>query len=127
MNRVPGHVRHEPREGRITAVRVDLLGSEPEPARILRDRTTDLVTPAQEQDEVLGAAEALVSGASPEEAGEAMTDVGAGYLLLQASADHPLAAQIDRVNGLTRVSGPPDQVLENPQEERTKEFFARFL
>ncbi|WP_131103962.1 glycosyltransferase [Ornithinimicrobium sufpigmenti] len=93
------------------AVRVDLLGSEPEPARILRDRTTDLVTPAQEQDEVLGAAEALVSGASPEEAGEAMTDVGAGYLLLQASADHPLAAQIDRVNGLTRVSGPPDQVL----------------
>ena len=93
-------------------VRADLVGAEPEPARILRDRTATLAAPAPEgADEVVEAVELLVSGADPGEVSAAVTDLGAGYLLLRASAEHPLAAQIDRVSGLTRVSSPPEQVL----------------
>ena len=92
-------------------VLVDLLGGEPEPSRILRDRTTSLVPAPEGRAEVVRAAELLVSGATPAEVATAVTDLGAGYLLLHASADHPLAGQIDRVSGLTRVSSPADQVL----------------
>lgn len=92
-------------------VLVDLLGVEPEPARILLDRTTALAAPVQGPSQTARAAELLVAGASPADVAAAVTDLGAGYLLLHATADHPLAGQIDRVNGLIRVSSPPEQVL----------------
>ena len=93
-------------------VHVDLLGTEPEPARILRDRTGDLAAGTSAgQTQVVQTVGTLVAGAAPDEVETAVTDLGAGYVLLRAPSGHPLAAQVDRVSGLTRVSSPPDQVL----------------
>lgn len=89
---------------------VDLVGAEPEPARILRDRTGELAA----QDPATAAVtvvEGLLEGGDADEAGRAMTELGAGYVLLRTGEEHPATAAVDRVTGLTRVSSPPEQVL----------------
>lgn len=101
-----------PGDGATPSVAVDLLGAEPEPGRILRDRTTELVHPERRSDDpVVAAVTALVEGEDPESVARAVGELGVGYLLLQAGEDHPLTTGVDRVAGLTRVSSPPDQVL----------------
>lgn len=126
--------------GPAEGLRVDLLGAEPEPAWILRDRTADLsAAPSDEGpadgplEPAVDAVRALVDGADAEEVGRSLVDLGVGYVLLRgADADPPeaadagaretadadvpetaaaLVARVDRVAGLTRVSSPPDQVL----------------
>ncbi|WP_134772671.1 hypothetical protein [Ornithinimicrobium flavum] len=99
-------------------IRVDLLAAEPEPARILRDRTAELWVPetaglpdpGSERAEV-AVVEALLEDAEADQVGERLLATGAGYVLLRAGEDHPLARVVDRVAGLTRVSSPPGQVL----------------
>src|SRR5690606_25164388 len=94
----------------VDTIRVDLVGAEPEPARILRDRTTELTVNGGDPAEV-AVVDALLEGVDVDEVGEQVRDAGAGYVLLRAGEDHPLAAAVDRVTGLTRVSSPAGQVL----------------
>ena len=90
--------------------RVDLVGAEPEPAAILRDRTTELTSPGPGAPEVTTVG-SLLEGADADEVGREVTALGAGYVLLRADEDHPAAGVVDRVTGLTRVSSPAGEVL----------------
>ncbi|ANS78427.1 Glycosyl transferase, family 2 [Serinicoccus hydrothermalis] len=90
---------------------VDLQGAEPEPTRILRDRTVDLARGVPEQTVVEQAVSALVGGASADQAQGELLDLGVGYVQLAAADTHPVVDDLDRVSGLTRVSSPQDTVL----------------
>ena len=94
-----------------SGVLVDLQGAEPEPARILRDRTIELVGTSAETGPVEEAVSELVAGAGPDEVSRALVDLGVGYVELRAGEDHPVASDLDRVSGLTRVSSPAGSVL----------------
>lgn len=99
----------EPGEG--SAVRVDLLGAEPEPGRVLRDRTDELDGPAVDPAPAVDVVTGLVQGGPPDEVGASVSALGVGYVLLRTDGEHPLVHQVDRVSGLARVSSPPDLVL----------------
>ncbi|MFK5582329.1 glycosyltransferase [Serinicoccus sp. LYQ131] len=90
---------------------VDLRAEEPEPARILRDRAAELATGIPPRDAVETTAQTLTGGAAGAEVSEQLVDLGVGYVLLEADEDHPVAVDLDRVDGLTRVSSPPGSVL----------------
>ena len=114
QSRGPGAQRTlvlDPDHGPSAQVRVDLVGPEPEPTRILRDRTTELDGPTTDGEPVVAVTSTLVDAAAPDAVGSAVTALGAGHVLLRAADDHPLARRVDRVSGLTRVSSPPGQVL----------------
>lgn len=100
----------EPSPAADGVVLVDLVGAEPDPARIVRDRTTELHT-ADTDGPAVAAVDALLDGADADEVGAAVTELGAGYVLLRAGEDDPAAGAVDRVTGLTRVSSPAGQVL----------------
>lgn len=96
--------------GPAPVVVVDLVGSEPEPGRILRDRTGELSADGTDE-AALEAVRELVADADPQDVSYAVRDLGVGYVLLESGEEHPLATRVDRVTGLVRVSSPPDQVL----------------
>lgn len=92
---------------RLTA---DLVGAEPEPARVLRDLARDLVAgadPAAVSDLV----ETVVGGGTPQDAATRLSLLGVGFVQLGAPDTDPVAALVDRLPGLTRVSSPEDEVL----------------
>ncbi|OLT15263.1 hypothetical protein BJF80_10330 [Serinicoccus sp. CUA-874] len=90
---------------------VDLRGSEPEATRILRDRTADLARGVAGPGQVEQAVQALVGGASSDQARQELLGLGVGYVELEASDTHPAADDLDRVAGLARVSSPEGSVL----------------
>ncbi|MFC6422035.1 glycosyltransferase [Ornithinimicrobium tianjinense] len=93
------------------ALDVDLLGAEPEPARILRDRARDLAVAVPGSPQVVDAVAALAGQGTPEEAAARLRGLGAAYVLLRSDDSHPVASLVDGLPGLTRVSSPPEQVL----------------
>lgn len=95
----------------VLRVEVDLRGAEIEPARALRDRAGELLRGVPGPGPVEEAAAAVTGQGSPEDAVQALVDLGVGYLLVEADAGHPLATQVERLPGLSRVSSPEGQVL----------------
>ncbi|WP_151524422.1 glycosyltransferase [Serinicoccus kebangsaanensis] len=93
------------------ALLVDLQGAEPEPSRVLRDRTAELAAGVPVPGPVEQTVAALVGGASADDAAQSLLDLGVGYVLLEADDAHPAADDLDRVSGLIRVSSPEGSVL----------------
>lgn len=90
---------------------VDLLADEPEPARILRDRAAELAIGIPDRDALESAVESLTSGVAGDQVSRELVDLGVGFVLLRADGEHPVAADLDRVSGLLRVSSPVGTVL----------------
>ncbi|WP_141401400.1 glycosyltransferase [Ornithinimicrobium cerasi] len=107
----PDAAASPPAAGAAYRVTADLVGVEPEPARILRDRARDLVVGAPAAGEVPAAVTALTGQGTPQEASERLGRLGVGYVQLGAPDADPVASLVDRVPGLTRVSSPAGQVL----------------
>lgn len=93
------------------SVVVDLLGAEPEPARVLRDRAGELAAGAPTRGALEAAAGSVTGDGDPEAAVAALEELAVGYVLVRAAADHPLVSQVDSLPGLSRVSSPEGQVL----------------
>ncbi|WP_131105925.1 amino acid ABC transporter ATP-binding protein [Ornithinimicrobium sufpigmenti] len=87
-----------------------------EPTLLLFDEPTSALDP-----ELVG--EVLSTMQDLAERGHTMVVVTHEITFAKAAADRVFFMD----GGVVVESGPPDQVLENPQEQRTKEFFARFL
>lgn len=90
---------------------VDLVGAEPEPARILRDRAAELAAGVPDhavlEDLVVG-----LAGGSPEDQVVAeLQDLAVGFVHVRAGEDSPVVDRLDRIPGLTRVSSPAGEVL----------------
>ncbi|MGO0575121.1 glycosyltransferase [Ornithinimicrobium panacihumi] len=100
--------------GEPSTVLADLVGAEPEPARILRDRVDELdVMRAADAgaSEVADLAVAITGGQSGDEVRALLQRLGVGFVHVLAPEETALVEQIDRVPDLTRVSSPDDQVL----------------
>jgi hypothetical protein len=84
-----------------------LLGDEP--GQLMRDveRATDVTDPGLGP--VLGTVAS--GGQLPGGAGEALADLGVGFVSLRAAPDSPLARTLDASAGLTRLGSNPDQTL----------------
>ncbi|MGC5583286.1 glycosyltransferase [Ornithinimicrobium sp. W1665] len=89
---------------------VDLVGREIEPARVLRDRTAELAVGVRPPGPVEEVAAAVVGGGG-EETLARLHGLAVGYVLVTADDDDPLVTRVDALPGLTRVGGPPGQVL----------------
>lgn len=87
-----------------------------EPKLLLFDEPTSALDP-ELVGEVLSTMQALA------ERGHTMVVVTHEITFAKAAADRVYFMD----DGVVVESGPPDQVLENPKEDRTREFFARFL
>ncbi|AXH95845.1 glycosyltransferase [Ornithinimicrobium avium] len=95
----------------VVAVAADLRGAEAEPPRILRDRTRDLGVGVPDHGPVVEVVAAMTGDGEPAAVRGMLERLGVGYVLVEASADAPLATQVDLVPGLTRVSSPEGQVV----------------
>lgn len=93
------------------SVRVDLLGAEPEPARIQRDRAGELAVAVPEPGRLEEAAAAVTGRESPAAAVAALEDLAVGYVLVRGDEGSSLVDQVDALPGLSRVSSPEGQVL----------------
>lgn len=93
------------------ALLVDLRGAEPEPSRILRDRAVELARGLPEPDVLEDTVSGITDGVGADRSAADLLDLGVGYVLLEAGEDHPVAADLDLVTGLTRVSSPVGSTL----------------
>ncbi|MGD8150167.1 glycosyltransferase [Ornithinimicrobium sp. Y1694] len=90
---------------------VDLVGDEPEPARILRDGAALAYGVGADPTPVSQSVAAVTGEVTPQEAVAELGALGVGYVHLLADETNPLVAQLDRLPGATRVSSPPEEVL----------------
>ena len=103
--------------GADVSLTADLVGAEPEPARILRDRARELVAPtattAASAASVQDAATGLSVGSAGPRTVQALQRLGVGFVQVSpvGESDSALVARIDRVPGLARVSSPEGEAL----------------
>lgn len=100
-----------PGEGSPYRLTADLVGAEPEPARILRDRAGDLARDVDRTPRLLDTVAAITGQDIPAAAAAGLADLGVGFVHARAGDDHPLVPVVDRVPGLARVSSPAGEVL----------------
>ncbi|MDO5739571.1 MAG: glycosyltransferase [Ornithinimicrobium sp.] len=92
-------------------VSADLVGVEPEPARILRDLAWEVSGAHADPAPVAAAVSTMTGEGTPAEALAQLQALGVGYVEVRAEESDPLVTVVDRLPGMTRVSSPADRVL----------------